>query len=89
MATLVGSALFGDGAAAVVAVGERRAEKIGAPRARRARLAQPALPRLAAARWAGTSARTDSELVLSPDLPDLIEHVSRPTTSPGSSASTG
>jgi alkylresorcinol/alkylpyrone synthase len=30
MATLVGSALFGDGAAAVVAVGERRAEKIGA-----------------------------------------------------------
>ncbi|BBX66023.1 polyketide synthase-like Pks10 [Mycobacterium saskatchewanense] len=30
MATLVGSALFGDGAAAVVAVGERRAERIGA-----------------------------------------------------------
>jgi alkylresorcinol/alkylpyrone synthase len=30
MATLVGSALFGDGAAAVVVVGERRAEKIGA-----------------------------------------------------------
>jgi alkylresorcinol/alkylpyrone synthase len=30
MATLVGSALFGDGAAAVVAVGERRAEQIGA-----------------------------------------------------------
>src|SRR6202035_3907883 len=30
LATLVGSALFGDGAAAVVAVGERRAEKIGA-----------------------------------------------------------
>jgi alkylresorcinol/alkylpyrone synthase len=29
-ATLVGTALFGDGAAAVVAVGERRAEKIGA-----------------------------------------------------------
>ena len=30
VATLVGTALFGDGAAAVVAVGERRAEKIGA-----------------------------------------------------------
>ena len=30
IATLVGSALFGDGAAAVVAVGERRAEQIGA-----------------------------------------------------------
>ena len=30
MASLVGSALFADGAAAVVAVGERRAEKIGA-----------------------------------------------------------
>src|ERR1700737_2291361 len=30
MATLVGTALFGDGAAAVVAVGERRAEQIGA-----------------------------------------------------------
>src|SRR6201988_4241355 len=30
IATLVGTALFGDGAAAVVAVGERRAEKIGA-----------------------------------------------------------
>jgi alkylresorcinol/alkylpyrone synthase len=30
MATLVGSALFGDGAAAVVAVGERRAEQTGA-----------------------------------------------------------
>ena len=30
MATLVGSALFGDGAAAVVAVGDRRGEQIGA-----------------------------------------------------------
>jgi alkylresorcinol/alkylpyrone synthase len=30
IATLVGTALFGDGAAAVVAVGERRADKIGA-----------------------------------------------------------
>src|SRR5271163_5119184 len=30
LASLVGTALFGDGAAAVVAVGERRAEKIGA-----------------------------------------------------------
>jgi alkylresorcinol/alkylpyrone synthase len=30
MATLVGSSLFGDGAAAVVAVGDRRAEEIGA-----------------------------------------------------------
>ncbi len=30
MATVVGSSLFGDGAAAVVAVGERRAESIGA-----------------------------------------------------------
>ena len=48
MATLVGSALFGDGAAAVVAVGDRRAEQIGAGGAGRARLAQPSLPRLAA-----------------------------------------
>jgi alkylresorcinol/alkylpyrone synthase len=30
LASIVGTALFGDGAAAVVAVGERRAEKIGA-----------------------------------------------------------
>jgi alkylresorcinol/alkylpyrone synthase len=30
LASLVGTALFGDGAAAVVAVGERRAEKVGA-----------------------------------------------------------
>ena len=30
MATVVGSSLFGDGAAAVVAVGDRRAEEIGA-----------------------------------------------------------
>src|SRR6202012_2614636 len=30
LASLVGTALFGDGAAAVVAVGERRAERVGA-----------------------------------------------------------
>ena len=48
MASLVGSALFADGAAAVVAVGERRAEKIGAVRPRRHRLPQPSLPGLAA-----------------------------------------
>ena len=48
IATLVGSALFGDGAAAVVAVGERRAEQIGAAGPDGSRFAQPSLPRLAA-----------------------------------------
>ena len=44
MANLVGSGLFGDGAAAVVMVGDRRAAAAGAARSARGRLAQPALP---------------------------------------------
>ena len=47
---LVGTAMFGDGAAAVVAVGDRRAEQTCsyAQRARHRRFAQPPLPRIAA-----------------------------------------
>ncbi len=44
MANLVGSGLFGDGAAAVVIVGEQRAAAAGDPRTAGGRLAQPALP---------------------------------------------
>ncbi len=48
---LVGTAMFGDGAAAVVAVGDRRAEQdrqIRGQRARHRRFAQPPLPGIAA-----------------------------------------
>ena len=44
MANLVASGLFGDGAAAVVMVGERRAAAARPARSARGRLAQPALP---------------------------------------------
>lgn len=72
MATVVGSSLFGDGAAAVVAVGARRAEAIGA-----------AGPEVIASRshlypdsqrtmgWDVDS--TGFRLVLSPDVPKVVE----------------
>ena len=72
MATLVGSALFGDGAAAVVAVGEHRGLQDGMTGpdvlATRSRLYPDSLGTMG---WdVGASG---FQLVLSPDLPDLIE----------------
>jgi alkylresorcinol/alkylpyrone synthase len=72
MASLVGSALFGDGAAAVVAVGERRgvADVASGPDvlASRSRMYPDSLDIMG---WdVGASG---FRLVLSPDLPDLIE----------------
>jgi alkylresorcinol/alkylpyrone synthase len=72
MATLVGSALFGDGAAAVVAVGERRGlrDAMTGPDvlATRSRLYPDSLDTMG---WDVGAA--GFRLVLSPDLPDLIE----------------
>ena len=73
MASLVGSALFGDGAAAVVAVGEDRAERDRSRRARGARHPQPDVSRLAWAPWGGRSARNGFQLVLSPTCPSSID----------------
>lgn len=72
MASLVGSALFADGAAAVVAVGERRAERIGAAGPdildSRSHLYPDSLRTMG---WdIGTSGL---QLVLSADLPAIIE----------------
>ena len=72
MASLVGSALFGDGAAAVVAVGERRGMQEGKTGpdviASRSRMYPDSLDTMG---WdVGASG---FQLVLSPDLPDLIE----------------
>ena len=72
MATLVGSALFGDGAAAVVAVGERRAEQIGAPGPdvldSRSHLYPDSLRTMG---WdIGSSG---FGLILAPDLPAIVE----------------
>lgn len=72
MATLVGSALFGDGAAAVVAVGERRGMRDGMTGpdvlATRSRMYPDSLGIMG---WdVGASG---FRLVLSPDLPELIE----------------
>ncbi|MBX7432234.1 type III polyketide synthase [Mycobacterium sp. Y57] len=72
MASLVGSALFGDGAAAVVAAGEDRAEKIGAAGPEvldsRSRMYPDSLDTMG---W--KVGRDGFQLVLSPDLPELIE----------------
>jgi alkylresorcinol/alkylpyrone synthase len=69
---LVGSAMFGDGAAAVVAVGERRAERLlaGGPDIvdSRSRLYPESLHIM------GWNTGSDGmQLVLSPDLPTLVE----------------
>jgi alkylresorcinol/alkylpyrone synthase len=72
MATLVGNALFGDGAAAVVAVGERRAESIGAAGPvvldSRSHLYPDSLGTMGwhVGGWG-------FHLVLAPDLPDVVE----------------
>jgi alkylresorcinol/alkylpyrone synthase len=72
MATLVGSALFGDGAAAVVAVGEHRGhqDRMTGPDvlATRSRLYPDSLGTMG---W--NVGASGFQLVLSPDLPDLIE----------------
>src|SRR5271166_3288297 len=72
MAFLVGSGLFGDGAAAVVAVGQRRAERIGAAGPdiidSRSRLYPDSLGTMG---WhVGGSG---FQLVLAPDLPTIVE----------------
>ena len=59
MATVVGSSLFGDGAAAVVAVGDRRAEAIGHAVPRCSTPAATCIP-TRSARWVGTSTRAAS-----------------------------
>jgi len=73
MAALVGSALFGDGAAAVVAVGENRGAQhcaIGPDvLATQSRMYPDSLGTMG---W-DVSAK-GFKLVLSPDLPDIIEH---------------
>ena len=72
MATVVGSSLFGDGAAAVVAVGDRRAESIGAcgPEVLDSRShLYPDSQRTMG--WDVDS--TGFRLVLSPDVPKVVE----------------
>jgi alkylresorcinol/alkylpyrone synthase len=72
MATLVGSALFADGAAAVVALGDRRGihERAAGPDvlATRSRMYPDSLDIMG---W--NVGASGFQLVLSPDLPDLIE----------------
>ena len=72
MATLIGSALFGDGAAAVVAVGDRRTEQMGASGPEvidsRSHLYPDSLRTMG---WdVGASG---FRLVLSPDVPEVVE----------------
>lgn len=72
IATLVGSSLFGDGAAAVVAVGDRRAEEIGAsgPEVLDSRShLYPDSQRVMG--W--DVGATGFRLVLSPDVPAVVE----------------
>jgi alkylresorcinol/alkylpyrone synthase len=72
IASMVGSALFGDGAAAVVATGETRGKQIGASGpdvlASCSRLYPDSLDTMG---W--DISASGFQLVLSPDLPDLIE----------------
>ncbi len=71
MATVVGSSLFGDGAAAVVAVGDRRASRIDAsgPEVLDSRSLYPDSQRTMG--WDIDS--TGFRLVLSPDVPKVVE----------------
>lgn len=76
MASLIGSALFGDGAAAVVAVGDRRADQIGASGPEvidsRSHLYPNSLRTMG---WdVGASG---FRLVLSPDVPEVVERYLR------------
>lgn len=72
IANLVGTALFGDGAAAVVMAGANRAEKIDAAGPAvldsRSRMYPESLDTMG---W--KVGRTGFELILAPDLPELIE----------------
>ena len=72
MASLVGSALFGDGAAAVIAAGERRAEEIGVGGPEvldsRSRMYPDSLDTMG---W--KVGPTGLQLILSPNLPELID----------------
>ena len=72
MASLVGSALFGDGAAAVIAAGERRAEEIGVGGPEvldsRSRMYPDSLDTMG---WKVGPAGL--QLILSPNLPELID----------------
>jgi alkylresorcinol/alkylpyrone synthase len=72
MASLVGSALFGDGAAAVIAAGENRAGKIAAAGPEvldsRSRMYPDSLGTMG---WEVGS--TGFQLILEPDLPELIQ----------------
>lgn len=76
IAGMVGSALFGDGAAAVVAVGERRAEAIGAAGPRVIDSVSHLYPdSLRTMGWDVGS--TGLELVLSPDVPEVVSRYLR------------
>ncbi|WP_428349246.1 type III polyketide synthase [Mycolicibacterium sp.] len=71
IAGLVGTALFADGAAAVVAVGERRAEKLGITGPRIIDSASRLYPNsLRTMGWDVGAA--GFQLVLSPDVPDMV-----------------
>ena len=71
IAGLVGTALFADGAAAVVAVGERRAEKLGITGPRIIDSASRLYPdSLRTMGW--DVGATGFQLVLSPEVPDMI-----------------
>jgi alkylresorcinol/alkylpyrone synthase len=72
MATLVGSGLFGDGAAAVVAVGDRRAEEIGAVGPEVIDSVSHLYPdSLRTMGW--EVGATGFRLVLSPDVPKVVQ----------------
>jgi alkylresorcinol/alkylpyrone synthase len=72
MATVVGSSLFGDGAAAVVAVGDRRAEQIGASGPEVLDSCSHLYPD--SQRTMGWDVdSTGFRLVLSPDVPKVVE----------------
>ena len=80
MATLVGSALFGDGAAAVVAVGDRRAEADRRVRGPRCSTRAATSTRTRCARWVGTSTRAGSGWCSRPTCPPSSNAI-WPTTS--------